>query len=257
MPVYKTIAVEILATVHEMELQILKEMLQKFCENLALQVNDKNPIFIEFNKYMLITHFLLLKGECARGNLTRVLAKLCTSLLRYTREIRADKAFLDAGEANRREGVNNMAFMFFNRYLDLYEAIEDPDSGGINDNSDFQDTDLPSPADIPLPDKNLISVEERDNIRDWVLNMNLNASIDKNLSMKNCENCGNEIYEASLSCPHCRTSWEPCIVSGYPLVRSQAISCKICNKGALRDYWNDYISTIMHCPWCKSMQTPY
>jgi len=85
----------------------------------------------------LITHFLPLKSECAKSGLIRVLAKLCTSLLRYTKEIRADKAFLDAGEANRREGVNNMAFMFFNRYLDLYEAIEDPDSGGINDNSDF------------------------------------------------------------------------------------------------------------------------
>jgi len=36
LPVYKTIAVETLATVHEMELQILKEMLQKFCENLML-----------------------------------------------------------------------------------------------------------------------------------------------------------------------------------------------------------------------------
>lgn len=67
----------------------------------------------------------------------RVLAKLCTSLLRYTNVIRADKAFLDAGEANKRESINNMAFMFYNRYLDLYEAIDDPDSGGIQDNSDF------------------------------------------------------------------------------------------------------------------------
>jgi len=36
LPAYKTIALEILATVHEMELQILREMLQKFCENLSL-----------------------------------------------------------------------------------------------------------------------------------------------------------------------------------------------------------------------------
>lgn len=45
LPVYKTISVEILSTVHEMELQLLKDMLQKFCENLALQVDEKNPIF--------------------------------------------------------------------------------------------------------------------------------------------------------------------------------------------------------------------
>jgi len=151
--------------------------------------------------------------------LSRVLAKLCTSLLRYTKEIRADKAFMDAGEANRREGINNMAFMFFNRYLDLYEAIEDPDTG-ITDNSDFQDTDLPQPSEIPLPEKNLISAHESGNIRDWVLNMNMNQQVDKGLSMRNCENCGNEIYEASLVCFHCRCSWEPCVVSGYPLVRS-------------------------------------
>jgi hypothetical protein len=45
LPVYKTIAIEILATVHEMELQILKEMLTKVCENLGLQVDQKNAIY--------------------------------------------------------------------------------------------------------------------------------------------------------------------------------------------------------------------
>ena len=80
---------------------------------------------------------MLLKGECSRFNLSRVLARLCTSMLRYTKEVRADKAFLDAGEACRREGINNMAFMFFNRYIDLYDAIEDPDGAGITDNADF------------------------------------------------------------------------------------------------------------------------
>ena len=39
LPVYKTIAIEILASVHEMELVILKELLQKLTENLSLQVD--------------------------------------------------------------------------------------------------------------------------------------------------------------------------------------------------------------------------
>ncbi len=205
---------------------------------------------------MLITHFMLLKSECARNNLTRVLAKLCTSLLRYTKEIRADKAFLDAGEANRREGIDNMAFMFFNRYIDLYDAIEDPEGAGITDNSDFQDTDIPSPFEIPLAEKNLISAEERDNIRDWVLNMGM-SNQGFALNKRYCEQCDNQIYEGSLTCNVCRCGWEPCIITGYPLIKTQAIQCKICNKGALRDYWNDYIQATMHCPWCKSMQTPY
>lgn len=195
---------------------------------------------------------MLLKNECQRNNLTRVLAKLCTSLLRYTKEIRADKAFLDAGEANRREGTNNMAFMFFNRYIDLYDAIEDPEGAGITDNSDFQETDIPSPFEIPLPDKNLISIDERDSIRDWVLSVSMNNQA-YSLSKRYCENCDNSIYDAALTCPSCRCGWEPCIITGYPLIKSQAIQCKFCNKGAIRDYWNDYIQATMHCPWCKSM----
>lgn len=218
-------------------------------------MDERNPIYLEFYKYLLVSHYILLKNECARNNLGRVLAKLSTALLRYTREVRADKAYLDAGEANKREGINNMAFMFFNRYLDFYDAIEE--GGGVEDTPDFQETDIPPPHEVPLPDKNLIGPDERDNIRDWVLNINMNNTIDKNLSLRNCEQCGNEVYEASLVCAHCRTSNEPCIITGYPLTRSNMISCKFCNKGAIRDYWNDYISVTMHCPWCKSMQTPY
>lgn len=85
----------------------------------------------------------------------------------------------------------------------------------------------------------------------------MSNTVDKTLSTRNCEQCGNEVYEASLHCPHCRATHEPCIITGYPLVRSQMISCKFCNKGAIRDYWNDYIQVTMHCPWCKSMQTAY
>jgi len=48
LPVYKTIAVEILDSLHEMDLSLLKEMLQKLCENLSLSVDQRNPIFVEF-----------------------------------------------------------------------------------------------------------------------------------------------------------------------------------------------------------------
>lgn len=120
-------------------------------------------------KYLMVTHLLLLKTECQRNKLDRVTSKLCTSLLRYCKEIRADKAFLEAGEANKKMKQYDLAFIFFNRYIDLYDAIEDPDNNGINDNTDFEETDIPSPYDISLPEKNLMSAGERDKIRDWVL----------------------------------------------------------------------------------------
>lgn len=63
LPVYKTIAQDVLATVNDVELQILREMLQKLVKNLESVVGDKNsPIYVEFHKYLMVTHLLLLKG---------------------------------------------------------------------------------------------------------------------------------------------------------------------------------------------------
>ena len=65
LPVYKTIAVEVLASVNEVELVMLKEMLQKLIKNLEQNIGDKsNSIFQEFMKYLMVTHLLLLKTEC-------------------------------------------------------------------------------------------------------------------------------------------------------------------------------------------------
>lgn len=136
-----------------------------------------------------------------------------------------------------------MAFIFFNRYIDLYDAIEDPDANTIQENTDFENSDIPSPYEISLPEKNLMPSHERDRIRDWVLEINMDGNVGSKLPVRTCEYCQyDELYEASLSCPQCKSAWEPCIVSGYPLIKSQAISCKFCNMGALRDCWNDYIA---------------
>ena len=140
---------------------------------------------------------------------------------------------------------------------DLYDAIDDPDNAGGIDNTEFEQTDIPSPFEIPLPEKNFVSPEERDQIRDWVLEINMDGSVGQSLPTRRCEHCSGEIYECSLYCPHCRAQWEPCIVTGLPLVKSDSVQCKICNKGAIREHWNDVISATMHCPWCKSMQTQY
>ena len=114
-----------------------------------------------------------------------------------------------------------MAFIFLNRYIDLYDAIEDPDNNGISNNDDFEETDIPSPYEISLPEKNLLTPQERDRIRDWVLEINMDGNVGQALPTRTCENCRYEgLYEASLSCPQCKCQWEPCIISGYPLVKS-------------------------------------
>jgi intraflagellar transport protein 172 len=84
---------------------------------------------------------------------------LTQSLLRYTKEIRADKAYYDAGDANRKAGNTDAAFIFLNRYIDLYDAIEDIDTAGGFDNEPFDNTDIPKPEYIALPESNFMSPE--------------------------------------------------------------------------------------------------
>lgn len=61
LPVYKTISVEVLAIDNSVELQVLKEMLQKLIEQLEAQVDRSNPIYVEFHRYLVIVHLLLMK----------------------------------------------------------------------------------------------------------------------------------------------------------------------------------------------------
>jgi intraflagellar transport protein 172 len=181
LPVYKTISIEVLAMDNNVELAVLKEMLAKLIENLETQVDKKNPIFVEFFRYLVITHLQLMKGDCQKHNLTVPLAMLSASLLRYTKEIRADKAYFDAGNSCRAAGLNDAAFIYFNRYIDLYDVIDDPDNAGGLDNTAFENTDIPSPFEIPLPEKNIIAPNERDNIRDWVLEIKVDGSVGQSL----------------------------------------------------------------------------
>lgn len=180
--------------------------------------------------------------------------KQCVSLLRYTKIVRADKAFLDAANACKQEGVNNMAFVFFNRYLDLAEAIEDPNSANI-DNAEFDATDIPSPYDIPLPETNLTAEDQREEIRDWVLAIQMDDKVKKTLSTR--KEGGKDVYEASLTSPHSSNVCAPCIISGYPLLWENVITCKFCGKGAIWEDWNDYVEVTQQCPWCKTIQTTY
>ena len=51
----------------------------------------------------------------------------------------------------------------------MYDAIDDPENAGGIDDSEFEHTDIPPLHEIPLPEKNIISTGQRDEIRDWVL----------------------------------------------------------------------------------------
>ena len=64
LPVYKTISVEVLAMDNNVELSVLKDMLAKLIENLEGQVDRANPIYVEFFRYLVISHLQLMKQDC-------------------------------------------------------------------------------------------------------------------------------------------------------------------------------------------------
>ena len=67
-----------------------------------------------------------------------------------------------AGEACQEAGHLNMAFVFLNRYLDLTEAMDDPDAGPL-ENADFVNTDIP--FDFHIPDAHYIPEDMREKVR--------------------------------------------------------------------------------------------
>jgi len=70
--------------------------------------------------------------------------------------------------------------MFYSRYLDIIEAIEEEDSSML-DNTDFMDTDLPSPYNmkIPKPDRVFSGKEAEEEIREKTLSWAMDDTLDQ------------------------------------------------------------------------------
>jgi hypothetical protein len=65
--------------------------------------------------------------------------------------------YYEAGLACKNSNLLGMSSVFWNRYLDLNEVIDDPDNATLPESNDFDITDIPSPYDVSMPVKNLIS----------------------------------------------------------------------------------------------------
>jgi intraflagellar transport protein 172 len=237
---------------NETPLKTLRKVLFKLLPQLRDAEINENHIQ-EFERLTLMTHLSSLKEMCQHNGLTHLAAKLATSLIRYSGDIPADKTYYNAGIACKEVGVMNLAFIFLNRYLDLADVIEEGEAT-ILENADFEKTDVP--YDIPLPKKHYISQDERrEDVRGWVLQFILDPSNSQALSLRPCENCGTDIYEASLWCHNCKYENEICIVTGYPVLKNNKIQCTSCTKPSNRDDWNKYLMKTKACPWCENPQT--
>lgn len=74
------------------------------------------------------------------------------------------QAFYEAGLAWYEAGKKNMAFVMLNRFLDLSDAMDEPDSSAaVIENADFADTDIP--YDFNIPDRPYANEAQREEVR--------------------------------------------------------------------------------------------
>jgi len=212
----------------------------------------------EFKRFAGVAHLFTTREKARSANALTAVAKLSMSLLRSSNMIPVDRAFLEAGSACRALSDkapvwHSNALVFYNRFIDLHDAISDPEMGNIT-NKDFEGTDIPSPYDMPLPSRHCVPTSLAEEVRDWVLEKI--AEGEQRLGRRNCENCGKETYAGNLTCFTCRTKHEECIVTGFPVLRAHAVQCGNCGKKANRGDWNDWVEAKKTCPWCETQQKP-
>ncbi|VDP85645.1 unnamed protein product [Echinostoma caproni] len=213
----------------------LRNMLFDLHQNAIHAADIETETAEIFERMLLVAHYYATRSAlmASSQDVREMTTKLSVSLLRHSDILPADKVFYEAGIQCREIGWNSMAFVFLNHYLDLVEAIENPDSSADNlDGSDFQGTDIP--MEVPLPEEPYTTPEEHETIRDWILTASMDQKLDQSLPKDE-----RGVYVAALKAPGTGLSALPCILSGYPVLRN-ALEFEQPNKVAIRECWNQF-----------------
>lgn len=235
-------------------MQKLREILFQIVSSLTLNRALCPEVLTELKRLLIIVNFVTLRYISVAQELQEMQAKLSISLLRYIGTIPADRAFYEAGMACKQLGWQNMAFVFLNRYLDIVEAIDGEDTSTI-DNVNFEISDIPQ--DFPIPERHFLEDKQREEVRDWVIQLSMDQQIERALPTRSCEDCGSSIYVASLVCFVCKMESDMCCVTGYPVASEDRVTCKACKMPANKHNWNVYIHRCQTCPWCMVPQQPF
>jgi intraflagellar transport protein 172 len=224
-----------------------------------LRTSDPHCQFLSELEILLnATHFYMLRLQSGNVNVPQLYLKQAISCLRYANLLPVDKVFYEAGSASKESHIENMAFVCWNRFVDILDIwySEQGQQSDI-DNSDFIMTDIPTPFDTPMPKFSFYTEDKVEEVRQWILEKAMSVSNAHQLSMSKCEKCHADMYEATLHCPHCQTQYTPCVVTGYPVFRSKKVNCSLCNAASNREDWNRYVNKTKQCAWCCGTQTPY
>ncbi|XP_043216719.1 intraflagellar transport protein 172 homolog isoform X2 [Amphibalanus amphitrite] len=211
----------------------LREFLFDLVGNMNHSAEAGSAVHEVFQTMLFVAHLLAARSAAySVDQLTMVASKISVSLLRYTELVPADKAFFEAGVDAKKVGWDNLAFVCWNHFLDLVEAIEEGSLDTI-DHSDFADTDVP--FEIPLPPRANVDAAETERAKEWVLAVSMDQSVEQELP-RDERGC----YAASLLNPDGSRA-PPCVVTGYPVLKNKMEFQygKVANK----DDWNSLVMT--------------
>jgi intraflagellar transport protein 172 len=183
-----------------------RDVFYKLVASLRKQSKGTTSSMKEFEKLLLVVHYGAVRVHARNYRLDELVATLSLTLLRFTTIIPPDRAFYEAGVDCKAVDWLNIAFVMYNRYLDLAEAMEDESVSQV-DNSDFAGTEIPAPHEFRIPDQQWLPDNQREAVRDWVLTISMDQKLEQSLP------------KGALPTPE-EASKSRCIVSGVPILHS-------------------------------------
>lgn len=146
-------------------------MLFRLLKVLQLTNSVKKSDLEEFKKLNFAAHYTALANASIKAGLKELAAMQLSSVLRYVGLVPADRAFYEAGMAWKNAGKPSLAFVMLNRFLDLSDAMDDPDSAGDLENADFAETDIP--FDFHIPQRPFANEDMKEDVRNFVLELSM------------------------------------------------------------------------------------
>ncbi|KAF8062969.1 IFT172 [Scenedesmus sp. PABB004] len=211
----------------------------------------------DFGRLRWAAHYTALANRARAAGLLHLAARQLTSALRYAGIIPADRAFYEAGVAWRAAGGASAASVLLNRFLDLADALDDPAAPAALEGADFAGTELP--LDAPLPGAPYAGDAAREEARNYVLEVSMDARVAQALPTRRCARCAVDTFEANLACHACGEAWPACVVTGYPVPPGEAVAPpgRACaGLVARRDDWNAWVGALRADPVTGAPASP-
>ena len=220
--------------------------LRKVMYEVASVLRAEGKMEDEFENLLMATHYTHMMNECLKFGLDELALKCSITLLRYSGVVPVDKAFYVVGMLAKKNKNVNLAFVMLNRFVDLIEAIEEGDMGGM-DNADFAEA-TNVPFDVTLPASfYLDDGEDREEVRDYVLSVCMDNDVEQKLPRQG--EAEGTVYGGLFA-----SDKPTCIVTGYAVNNRDLIEVNK-SKANKRD-WNALGTRSKKCPWSEVDASP-